>query len=226
MKKSTITIGERSAAIFITESSMNCPVIYTHFSSDMAEAIAALLADTKVALIALDGVDWDSDLSPWPAPRAFRGGSDFSGGADAYLRELTKNIIPTIENTLGLVPYSRAIMGYSLAGLFSVYALYRTEIFNCTASVSGSLWYDGFIDFMKANHLKRLPERVYFSLGDCEKAVRNQRLALVEHCTSEAEMIVKALGVKTTFEMNPGNHFADVPERIAKAIKWLESTDN
>ncbi len=39
----------------------------THLSSDVAEAIAELLVDTNTILVAIDGVDWDCDLTPWPA---------------------------------------------------------------------------------------------------------------------------------------------------------------
>lgn len=221
MEQLTLTISGYSAAIFHMGSLRDCPVIYTHLSYDTAEAVAKLLIDTKIVLIALEGADWDRDLTPWPAKRAFRGGNDFSGGADTYLRELTENIIPTAEKTLGIVPSSRMILGYSLAGMFSLYALYRTELFDCAASVSGSLWYDGFIEFLQENQPVLLPKRVYFSLGDRESVTKNRRLAAVEDCTAEAEQIMRTPGVKTIFELNPGNHFADVPERIAKAIRWI-----
>ena len=216
-----MTIGGYSASIFYSENNINCPLIYTHLSCDTAEAVAKLLTGLDIVLIVLEGVDWDRDLTPWSAKRAFRGGNDFSGGADAYLKDLTKKILPTVENTLGIVTSNRMLLGYSLSGLFSLYSLYRTECFSCAASVSGSLWYDGFLNFLKDNRPMLLPKRVYFSLGDQECETKNPRLAAVEICTSEAEWIMQALGVKTVFERNPGNHFADVPERIAKAIRWL-----
>ncbi len=221
MKKHTMSICEYSTSIFYTGNCINCPIIYTHLSCDTAEAIAELLTGLDVVLIALEGVDWDRDLTPWPAKRAFRGGNDFSGGADAYLSDLTKKILPTVEDSLQIVPSSRMILGYSLAGLFSLYTLYCTELFSCAASVSGSLWYDGFLDFLKDNAPIQLPKRVYFSLGEQECETKNPRLSKVEACTLESERIMRALGVQTVFEKNPGNHFADVPERIAKAIRWL-----
>ncbi len=221
MEKSTIRIGNRSASIYRTASSIDCPIIYTQLSSEVAETIAELLTDTGVVLVALEDVDWERDLSPWPTAKAFRSGNDFTGGADAYLKDLTEMIVPAVEELLDIVPAYRGIVGYSLAGLFSIYALYRTTLFSRAASVSGSLWYDGFLDYLKANSPILLPDRVYFSLGDREREVRNPRLAAVEACTSEAEKYFQALGAKTIFELNPGNHFTYVPERIAKAIIWL-----
>lgn len=221
MEKSTFLVGEYTVSIFYPYKYVECPIIYTQFSEDMAEATAGLLDDTNVILVAIDGVNWEQELTPWPAHRAFRGGNDFSGGADTYLKKLTDNIVPAVEAKLGLLPWCRAIGGYSLAGLFSIYTLYRTDIFNCAASVSGSLWYDKFLDFMKNNRPNCLPERVYFSLGDCEKKVRNQRLATVESCTAEAEKLMRNLGAKTVFKLNSGNHFSNVPERFAKGIRWI-----
>lgn len=226
MEKKTLLIGRRTAAVFFSSGCEKCPIIYTHFSEDTAGDVASLLSDRKVVIAAIDGVDWDGELSPWPAPRAFRGGNDFAGKAEAYLSELTDRIVPEVEAELGFMPCYRAIAGYSLAGLFSIYALYRTDIFRCAASMSGSLWYDGFLDFMKENRPLRQQERVYFSLGDCEKLVKNERLAKVEACTREAQRLMQDLGAKTVFEINAGNHFKDVPERIAKGIRWICREDD
>ncbi len=225
MERNTLSVGERSISIFSPVCCEEFPMVYMHSSSDAAVNIAGLLEDMKVILVAVDGVNWDSELSPWPAPKAFRGGNDFSGGADAYLKELIEDIVPNVEALLGFLPRYRAIAGYSLAGLFAIYVLYRTDIFSRAASVSGSLWYDGFLDFMKGNRPLRLPERVYFSLGDHEKITRNQRLASVEDCTAEAEKLVQSYGdgVKTVFELNSGNHFVNVSERVAKGLRWIKA---
>ena len=40
-----------------------------------------------------------------------------------------------------------AIAGDSMAGLFAVYALYRTQVFSRVASASGSLWYPGLLEY-------------------------------------------------------------------------------
>lgn len=221
MIKTSLTIGRRLVTILTPAFCTEYPVVYTHLSAEAAEAVASLLGDACVVLVAIDRVDWNAELSPWPAPRAFRGEIDFTGGAASYLTELIHQIIPAVEASIGYSPSSRAIVGYSMAGLFAVYALYHTDQFNRAASISGSLWYDGFINDITENRPLKLPERVYFSLGNRESQVRNQRLARVERCTAEAEKLMRALGSKTIFEMNPGNHFAEVSERITKGILWL-----
>ena len=221
MIKNIVTIQHYTITIFSPEEAAAQPIVYTHFSADAAEAVAQLLAPIPVTLVAIDGIDWNRQLSPWPATRAFRGEEDFAGEATLYLKELTENILPAVEKTLLIPPTYRAISGYSMAGLFAVYALYHTDLFAQAASISGSLWYDDFADFLKTNQPVKVPERIYFSLGDRESAVRNQRLARVGSCTTEAAQIMQELGVKTIFEWNPGNHFAEVPERMAKGIRWI-----
>ena len=51
----------------------------------------------------------------------------YTGGADDYLQLLTKEIIPTAEKEVGGVPRWRGIAGHSLAGLFALYSIYRTD---------------------------------------------------------------------------------------------------
>ena len=221
MEKTRLSVGRCPISIFTPAFCGDCSVVYIHTTDEEAETVAKLQDDAKFVLVAVDGVDWNDDLSPWPAPRAFRNGNDFAGGAAAYLKELTEDIVPAVEEKLGFTPNSRAIAGYSLAGLFAIYALYRTDIFSRAASMSGSLWYDGFLDFMKQNSPMRLPERVYFSLGDREGKIRNRRLASVEECTVKAYNFIQSLGTNTLFEWNTGNHYMNVPERIAKGLRWI-----
>ena len=130
MTNTTLALGTRSISVLATELCSNYPIVYTHLSAEAAEAVASLLNDTKFVLVAIDRVDWNAELSPWPARRAFRGELDFAGGADAYLSELIHQIIPTVEALTGYIPDYRAIAGYSMAGLFSIYAQYHTDLFS------------------------------------------------------------------------------------------------
>lgn len=71
-------------------------------------------------------MNWNHDRVPWDSPAAFKNGEPFTGGADDYLRLLVEKIIPEAEEGLNGVPQWRGIAGYSLAGLFAVYAVYQT----------------------------------------------------------------------------------------------------
>lgn len=185
-----------------------------------AAPLADLLAAHALLLVAVDEPDWETHFSPWPAPKVFKGSADFGGLADAYLGTLTHEIVPAAEAAAGIAPQWRGLAGYSLAGLLSVYAPYQTDIFSRTASVSGSLWFDGLADFLQ-HAPPTLPERAYFSIGDREKNSKNPRLACVETRTQAAHQLMQARGASSILELNPGGHFEHVPARMARAVEWL-----
>lgn len=126
-------------------------------------------------LLALKVEDWNHDLSPWQAPAAF-GNEVFGGGASETLQGVL-DVIQEIEPN-GMTSDRQYFMGgYSLAGLFALWAGYQTEIFSGIAAASPSIWFPGFVDYMKSNSLHS--NRVYLSLGDREERTRNQMMATV-----------------------------------------------
>ena len=141
-------------------------------------------------------------------------------GAGDYLKHLTGEILPAAEAELGFSPAHRGVVGYSLGGLFALYAYYESACFDLAASVSGSMWYDGWLDYMRS-HTPPVPGRVHLSVGDREKKSRNERMKTVEDATREAAEILKSEGVETAFVLNPGNHFQDPSARQQKALNWL-----
>lgn len=150
MHSQTLILGNRSVTLYRTPRCRpNSPVVYTHLPPHEAAPLADLLAAHALLLVAVDEPDWETHFSPWPAPKAFKGSADFGGLADAYLGTLTHEIVPAAEAVADIAPQWRGLAGYSLAGLLSVYAPYQTDIFSRTASVSGSLWFDGLADFLQ-----------------------------------------------------------------------------
>ena len=196
---------------------------YVHGTEDMAQRLAGALNGGKTGIFSIGGEDWNADLSPWKAPAAFAGEKDFAGGAGIYLDFLCRQVVPQTEHALHLSIKKRGLIGYSMAGLFSVYALYYTGLFTEIASVSGSLWYDGFLAFVKEKDRVCKPGKVYFSVGKKEKKTRNARMARVEDCTRGVINQLEEEGVSCFFEMNEGNHFYHVEERMEKAIRYLFS---
>ena len=201
-------------------------LIYFHGAQEEQRLPEELLEAANTACVCISGEDWNRDLTPWPAEGVFKRGENFGGKADAYLALLTETIIPRTEEALALIPRFRALAGVSLAGLFSVYAAYRTDLFSRIASISGSLWYDDFLAFMRTHRPSGRLERAYFSLGDRERKTGNRRMARVEDCTLEAVKLLRETlgdggGERVFFEYNPGNHFADPEGRMEKAFRWL-----
>lgn len=120
----------------------------------------------------------------------------------------------------GSAPYV-GIAGYSLAGLFALYAMYRCDCFARVASISGSLWFPKFREYVLRHELMRQPEMLYMSLGDAEAKTKHAVLKTVQENTEAIVRRYQEVGVDVRWELNPGNHFRDVAMRSAKGIKAI-----
>lgn len=201
----------------------NRPVIYlTTYNDDGGEIYEEIQKGsyTDFTLVTVSGLNWEVELSPWAAGNLFKYSEMFTGGADAYLQFLTQQVLPQAEAGLNGILW-RGLAGYSLAGLFTVYALYKTDLFSRAASMSGSLWYPSFKDFALQNTLCIAPQHLYLSLGDKEARARNQYLKTVQQCTEELAAHYRSLGINTFYELNPGGHYRNIISRSAAGIKWI-----
>ena len=165
---------------------------------------------TDIRLIAVEVDNWFIDLSPWRAPAVF-GKEEFGDGAADTLAEIIKLCEDRSKTYY--------IGGYSLAGLFALWAAYRTDRFKGVAAASPSIWFPGFVDYMKENEF--LSNAVYLSLGDKEEKTRNPIMATVGERIREAYQWFRQQGVDCVLEWNEGNHFKDADIRTAKAFAWL-----
>ncbi len=154
--------------------------------------------------------DWNRQLSPWEAPAVF-GREGFGNGAADTLREILEYC--------GDRTKTYYLGGYSLAGLFALWAAYRTDLFQGIAAASPSMWFPGFAEFMKENEVRT--RRVYLSLGDREGKARNPVMATVGDRIREAHTLLCGQGIDCTLEWNAGNHFVDSDKRTAKAFLWV-----
>ena len=57
------------------------------------------------------------------------------------------------------------LTGYSLAGLFSLWALYESDKFNGAVSCSSSLWFNKWDEYVSTHRIKA-SSKIYMSLGD------------------------------------------------------------
>lgn len=202
----------------------NAPlIVFNTFEGD-GEGIYKELQNmgcTSINLLVVGNIDWNHDMSPWYMPSIYSKEKSFSGGADGYLKLLIDEILPKAKELIEGEPEFTGIAGYSLAGLFAFYTMYKTDVFDRVACMSGSLWFSDFIEYCKINEYKRLPDKIYFSLGDKEVNTRNPVLKTVQDKTIELSEYFKSLGTEVIFELNPGNHFTDVNFRSAKGIKAI-----
>lgn len=208
----------------------NAPIVvfHAHNYEDRFDLRVALCKYEvpEYTLITITDVDWNSVLTPWKADALIKGQPSFGGNADRYLIRMLDYLLPETLKGLKLTPKALYIAGCSLAGLFSLYSLYRTDVFKGAACCSGSLWYPGFTDYVKNNEFKRQPEKLYLSLGDRESKTKNKVMASVEDNTKQIYEFYKQKGIDVEFEMNQGGHFDNPHDRLAKGIAYLLKDGN
>ena len=164
-------------------------------------------------LVALKVDDWNRDLSPWNAPAVF-GSEAFGEGA----KETLSGVLAEL-NDPGKRYY---IGGYSLAGLFALWAAFQTDRFEGVAAASPSVWFPGFVDYMSEHPIHT--RKVYLSLGDREEKTRNPVMASVGVRIRTAYEVLREKGTACTLEWNKGNHFKDADIRTAAAFAWVMKT--
>jgi len=190
-------------------------------SEQEVETIRALSAEA-FCFAALRIEDWNEELTPWAAPPVF-GKTPFGDGAGKTLAFITDQLLPVLHEKE--IDTAHCLLGgYSLAGLFALWAGYRTSRFEGIAAVSPSVWFPGWVEY--ATQGKPFPGSVYLSLGDKEEKAKNPVVAQVGNAIRRQEEVLRGQGVNTILEWNAGNHFACVPERMAKGFAWLMNNRN
>ncbi len=160
--------------------------------------------------------NWNDELSPYEAPPIF-GKAGFGGKGKETFDFLQNELLPYLRLRFSDIPIY--LGGYSLAALFALYAGTLSDEFAGIAAASPSLWYTGYLDYAKSHPLRA--KKVSLSLGDKEHLTKNKVLATVKENMLRYEELLKTQGVSVTFSWNEGNHFVDVPYRIARAFAAL-----
>lgn len=228
--KKVIEIENKIVTIFYEEKAKirEVPVIVLNTFDEDKEEIwnkAKELAQKEFILVAISNINWNKEMSPWYIKRLYNSEDDYSGDADKYLITLTTIIIPevskVINDLLNIEISYYSIAGYSLAGLFAIYSLYKTNLFKRVISCSGSMWYPKFTEYVKTNNLKIIPDKIYISLGNKESKTKNALMASVDKKTKDIKDYFENKGIQVIYEENEGNHFKNVTQRIAKGISWI-----
>ena len=186
-----------------------------------AEAESILSGNDSVIFANFAVEHWNDELSPWSADAVFKN-QPFAGGAESTLKFVTDAFIPELRARYELLSDVKIIIGgYSLAGLFALWASYMTDIFHAIAAVSPSVWFPGWIDF--ASQKQSQAKKVYLSLGDREEKTNNQVMARVGDNIRRQKEILDMQGTESVLEWNEGNHFRDVEKRVARGMLWTRN---
>lgn len=188
---------------------------------DLYDGIESLSVQYGVSVVIIKEVNWNDDMTPWEADGVFKKAKPFGGKAPVFLDKLTKQIIPEKEKALGIDNAERTIVGVSLSGMFSVWSGFNTDAFTNIISISGSLWYDGFIDWMKDKTLSPSIKKVCMLLGEKEKNAGDKRMATVEDRTQTAAEIMRKNKASVTFELVEGTHFSPIMPRLERGFEII-----
>lgn len=169
------------------------------------------------AIVFFDTMEWAKALMPWHDEAVSRD-EEVGMHAQDTLIYIEESLVPWLHERFGKLPC--IIGGYSLGGLFALWAARQSTAFGAVAAASPSLWIKGWADFADNRSLNA--QLAYVSLGDREEHCRNQRMARIGDCVRHEHMtLITQLGTSaTTLEWNSGGHFGDEAERTAKAFAW------
>lgn len=163
---------------------------------------------------------WFDELAPWPAPPVF-GKTPFGNGATKTLDSLRQIVGEEQQRMAASVetPIKVIIGGYSLAGLFALWAGYQSDQpFDAVVAASPSVWYRDWLDYAAVHQPQS--DAFYLSLGDREERSRTPILTTIATAIRRQQQLLEQAHIVNVLEWNPGNHFQDNGQRTAKGFVW------
>lgn len=174
------------------------------------------------AIAVVTGMDWQNVFSPWYAKGVPAGSPDFKGESPEFLAELRDKIVPAVETALGVdCTDERTLVGVSMSGLFALWQWMECDTFRNIACLSGSFWYDGFMDWMASRTIPGKSGSAFFLLGEQEAKSRVKEFNTVSANTSAIVKRLDRCGIRVRFESVPGNHYSDPIPRLDAAFSAL-----
>lgn len=226
-------------------------IIYVIDSVEHPFDIAPIAEGLSSTVVSIPVGNWNDALTPWPAPGFYDDEPWFGGHGDETLEELTCRTIPAIEAELGIVPdvesprsplpckesraIKRAICGYSLGGLFALYAFVNDSRFDACASISGSLWYQGWMNYISektecaassksvVNRFDGRGRYAFLSVGKKECKSGLPLFRCVETNMHASADLLRDADCQVDTAVGPGNHMQHIPERFRTALGALDA---
>lgn len=198
-------------------------LVYILYPMDILDGwIDEAVEKYRVSIAVITGMDWDNVFSPWPALGQPPGSPDFKGESEEFLRHLQTLVIPQIESLMDYadVPV-RTLVGVSMSGLFALWQWMVCDTFADIASLSGSFWYPGFIEWFKAQPLSKTKGKAFFLLGTQEPKSPVKAFRPVGENTEEIVDLLKKAGIQVEFQWVAGNHYANPLPRLDSALEGV-----
>ena len=231
MTRSSVWIQQEICGVklYIYRSNIHsATTIYFLDGEQFKEIFCNLIIEHEPVLnfVLIDSKNRSDDYTPWPLQSSEAMPKDFGGKAAEHLKFITTKVIPVCESEYGFASSAdkRAIGGYSLGGLFSLYAAVNTDLFGTVLSCSSTLWYPDFLAYLKEHPFKAPHPKLYMSVGDEEGLTATN---LTNHQIPNTMMLKDLLEPKFQpgdfkFTLEEGNHGNNISGRARCAIEWVE----
>lgn len=175
MDNQLLQIQNRTCRIYGTASAeyLLLQMVDEHDLAGMEREVEAIHRQTAqpFLLAAVQVENWNDDLSPWPAPPVW-GKQGFGGRAGDTLAWLAQ-AVPSIRRQYSIKEDCKVVLGgYSLAGLFALWAATQNDALYGVAAASPSVWFHGWQEHEAARPIQT--QRVYLSLGDREEHTKTR----------------------------------------------------
>ena len=191
------------------------------FSEEWVTKISKTHA-VSVCVVYVPADKWNDVLTPWPEPGEAKGFEPFAGEAPKFFDLLVKEIVPECETSLEIPTIkSRDLIGVSLSGLFTLWQWLQHDTFRNIGSLSGSFWYDGFMEWFQKQPIPEKKGEAYFLLGVEEPKAHIKAYRSVGENTEAIVERLKQNNIRVSFDWVPGNHFSDPVHRATMAFDAL-----
>lgn len=223
MIQKTEIAGYNCTFIPFPGSSKTVYMIYPAVAGFTDQWLQRQASDCRVSIVMVNiPLDrWNNDLTPWPEPPEAKGFEPFGGDASSFLNILLTQIVPECEKHIPTD--ERILMGVSLAGLFTLWQWMDCDAFHSISCLSGSFWYEGFMDWFEKHTIPAKKGAAYFLLGVDEPRAKVKAYQSVGRNTQLIVERLKSSGVTTHFDSVPGNHFSAPLLRAEKALAYISS---
>lgn len=200
--------------------------------SEPLERLEEMVRQGEMAPLILAGVeskDRLAEYTPWPASPLIPGKADFGGRGGEYLRFLAEELKPWIDREYPTRPAmeNTGIAGASLGGLIALYAAYLyPDVFGRIGSISGSMWYPGFLDFMAGPPLPVRRQRIHLDVGGLEGVAKTTVQWEMVPANQKAYQILRdkgfgEAGCRLVIEPGAVHGLPFFRNRLPDALRWL-----
>lgn len=168
-----------------------------------------------------------ADYTPYYAKALNKRFDDFKGEGKEYLRFLNIELIPTLLSSFEIKKENIIYGGISLGGLHAVYSSFLENEFKTIVGIVSSLWYPGFIDFIKENDLYK-KNTSFFLLNGIKEGSNHPSLPLYSAYSKakEASDILKTKAKYLEFITDEFAHHDHINVRFnllqGKILEYLE----